>query len=89
MYMGNPNLNLLTATGTATAAISNITVDTNAVTQYGVKERVSGEGRKEEEKVHTMFEDMKEEVSGEEETGGEVEAKKVLLKPQVYTGSPR
>ena len=44
-----------------------------------MKRRISGEGRKEEEEVHTVFEDTKEKVRGkergEEETGGEEEAK--------------
>ena len=40
-----------------------------------MKDRVSEEGREEEGEVCTMFEDMKEEVRDEEETGGEEEAK--------------
>ena len=40
-----------------------------------MKERVSGEGRKEQEKVHTRFEDTREEERGEEETGREEEAR--------------
>ena len=52
-----------------------MTIDTNLIMQNGKKRRISGEGSKEEEEVRTVFEDMKEEVRGEEETGGEEEAK--------------
>ena len=37
---------------------------------------MSGEGRKEEDEVCTVFEDTKEEVRGEEETEGEEEARR-------------
>ena len=49
--------------------------DTNMITPNETKETVIGVGRKVEEEVCIMFEDMKEEVRGEEETGGEEEAK--------------
>ena len=45
------------------------------VTQNGTKERVDEEGRKEEEKVHNVLDDTKEEVRGEEEIGWEEEVK--------------
>ena len=54
---------------------SNMVVDKNMVTQNGTKERVNEEGRKEEEEVHTVLDDMKEEVRGEEEIGWEEEVK--------------
>ena len=57
------------------ATTSDVTIDTNAIMQNGKKRRISGEGRKEAEEIHTVFEDTKEEVRGEEETGGEEEAK--------------
>ena len=59
---------------TAMATMSDVTIGMNAITQNRTKRRISGEGRK-EEKVRTMFEDTKEEETGERETGGEEEAK--------------
>ena len=52
----------------AVATISNVMVNTNTVTRYRTKERVSREGRKEKEEARTVFEDTREEVRGEEET---------------------
>ena len=46
-----------------------------AVTPDKTKGRVSREGRKEEEEVCTVFDDIKEEERDEEETGWEEEAK--------------
>ena len=60
---------------TAVATTGDVTIGTNAKTQNGMERRVNGEGRKEEEEVRTVFEDTREEVRGEEETGGEEEAK--------------
>ena len=59
----------------AMVTTSKVTIDTKVITQNRMKRRISGEGRKEEEEIHTVFEDTKEEVRGEEETGGEEEAK--------------
>ena len=53
----------------AVATTSDVTIDTSAITQNGKKRRISGEGRKEEDEVCTVFEDTKEAVRGEEKTG--------------------
>ena len=53
---------------TAMATTSDMTIGTNTTTRNRTKERVSGKGRKEKEEAHTVFEDMREEVRGEEET---------------------
>ena len=59
----------------AVATTSKVTIDTKVITRNRTKRRISGDGRKEEKEICTMFEDTKEEVRGEEETGGEEEAK--------------
>ena len=45
----------------AVATISDVMIDTNAITRNGKKRRISGEGRKEKEEIRTVFEDTKEE----------------------------
>ena len=52
---------------------SDVTIDMDAITQNGTKRRISGEGRKEKERIHTLLGDMKEEER-DEETGWEEEA---------------
>ena len=59
----------------AMVTTSDVTIDMSVITRNGMERRVNGEGRKEEEEVHTMSEDTKEEETGERETGGEEEAK--------------
>ena len=59
----------------AMTTTSSMVTNMNMVTPDETEGKVSGEGRKEEEKVRTVFEDTKEEETGERETGGEVEAK--------------
>ena len=59
----------------AVVTMSDVTIGTYAITRNGMDRRVNGEGRKEEEEIRTVFEDTKEEVRGEEGTGGEEEAK--------------
>ena len=60
---------------TAVATTSDVTIGTNTITRNGMDRRVNGEERKEEEEIRTMFGDTKEEERGEEETGGDEEAK--------------
>ena len=52
---------------------SDVTIDTNVIRQNRMKRRISGEGRKEEERICTLLGDMKEEER-DEETGWEEEA---------------
>ena len=59
----------------AVVTTSDMMIDTKAVTQNRMKERVSGEGRKEEEMVCTLLGDTKEGERDEEDTGWEEEAK--------------
>ena len=60
---------------TAVVTTSDATIDMNAVTPSETKGRVSGEERKQEEEVRTVFDDMKEEVRDEEEIGWEEDTK--------------
>ena len=49
------------------ATTSDVTIGMNVITRNGMERRVNGEGRKEEEEIHTVFEDTKEEETGERE----------------------